>query len=196
MDTKHDFVYNEGLNRLKWTGTEEDLRDFMREFVEGIEEWCDGNWEEDRSHNMLSYKASRIVLKWYSSTKSALVQGKDHFELRTKLLKLTEVSQNASPIHQVLVNDESINEFTRSDNDYPSPPPLNQRNDNTLSACSLCTFLSKDMETVIRRLDGMAERLSLVSEQRVASPQDTQELLSLRVKCEQYEEKIRKLEEE
>ena len=42
----------------------------------------------------------------------------------------------------------------------------------------------------------MAERLSTVSEQRVASPQDTQELMSLRVKCEQYEEKIRKLEEE
>ena len=52
------------------------------------------------------------------------------------------------------------------------------------------------METVIRRLDGMAERLSTVSEQRVASPQDTQELMSLRVKREQYEEKIRKLEEE
>ena len=177
-------------------GTEEDLRDFMQEFVEGIEEWCDGNWEEDRSHNMLTYKASRIVLKQYSSTKTVLVQGKDHFELRTKLLKLTEVSQNASPIHQVLVNDESINEFTRSDNDYPSPPPLNQGNDNTLSACSLCTVLSKDMETVIRRLDGMTERLSSVSEQRVASPKDTQELMSLRVKCEQYEEKIRKLEEE
>ena len=145
---------------------------------------------------MLTYKASRIVLKWYSSTKTVLVQGKDHFELRTKLLKLTEVSQNTSPIHQLLVNDESIIDFTRSDNDYPSPPPLDQGNDNTLSSCSLCTVLSKDMETVIRRLDGMTERLSTVSEQCVASPQDTQELMSLRVKCEQYEEKIRKLEEE
>ena len=62
MDTKHDFVYDEGLNRLKWTGTEEDLRDFMQEFVEGIEEWCDGNWEEDRSHNMLTYRHLELYL--------------------------------------------------------------------------------------------------------------------------------------
>ena len=157
MDTKHDFVYDEGLNRLKWTGTKENLTDFMQEFVEGIDEWYDGNWEEDRSHNMLTYKASRIVLKWCSSTKTVLKQGKDHFELKTKLLKLAEVSQNTSPVHQVLVNDESIIEFTRSDNDYPSPSPLDQGNDNTLSACSLCTVLSKDMERVIRRLDGITE---------------------------------------
>ena len=53
------------------------------------------------------------------------------------------------------------------------------------------------MERVIHRLDGMTERLkSTVSEQRVASPQDTQELMSPRVKYKQYEEKRRNLEEE
>ena len=80
--------YNDGVNRLKWTGTEENLN---LEFVKDIEGCSREKWEEDRLHNILMCNASRIVFKWYSSTKTVHIQRKDHLELKTKLLNIAEV---------------------------------------------------------------------------------------------------------
>ena len=195
METKHDFVYDNGLNRLKWTGTEENLRGFVEEFVKDIKGWSSGKWEEDRSHNMLTYKVSSIVFKWYNSTKTVLIQGKDHLELKNKLLSFAEVSQTTSSNQQAQV-DESITDCTISD-DCPSPSQLNHVKINTPSACSLCSVLSNETESVKFRMIEMSERLSTISEHRASeTSQDSPDFISLRAKCEIYEEKIKTLEEE
>ena len=95
------------MNRLKWTGTEENLN---LEFVKDIEGCSREKWEEDRLHNILMCNASRIVFKWYSSTKTVHIQRKEHLELKTKLLNIAEVfqikssNQQAHVVYEPLLN--------------------------------------------------------------------------------------------
>ena len=92
-------VYDEEHNRLKWTGTERELKLFVDSLTSDVDGWKNGNWEYDTMHNMLSYKTAKIVLKWYSSTKTVLIQGKEHAELKSLLYK-----QAKAPSGEISVN--------------------------------------------------------------------------------------------
>ena len=78
--------YDAEQNRFSWIGEETKLKEFVENLAGNHEGWNGGRWEVDRSRNMHTYKTSRIVVKWYSSTKTVLLQGKDHELMRTKLL--------------------------------------------------------------------------------------------------------------
>lgn len=89
--------YTEEDNKIRWSGTETELKNFITTFISVVDGWNDGKWEDDPKHNMLSYKTSKIVLKWYSTTKTILVQGKEHAELKLLLCNLAKEANNEIP---------------------------------------------------------------------------------------------------
>ena len=70
MACKDFLSYSEEDNKIRWSGTETELKNFIKTFICVVDGWNDGKWEDDPKHNMLSYKTSKIVLKWYSTTKT------------------------------------------------------------------------------------------------------------------------------
>ena len=82
---------------IRWSGTETEFKNFITTFISVVDGWNDGRWEDDPKHNMLSYKTSKIVLKWYSTTKTILVQGKERAELKLLLCNLAKEDNNEIP---------------------------------------------------------------------------------------------------
>ena len=97
MACKDFLSYSEEDNKIRWSGTETELKIFIKTFISVVDGWNDGKWEDDPKHNMLSYKTSKIVLKWYSTTKTILVQGKEHAELKLLLCNLAKEDSDAIP---------------------------------------------------------------------------------------------------
>ena len=97
MACKDFLSYSEEDNKIRWSGTETELKNFIKTFICVVDGWNDGKWEDDPKHNMLSYKTSKIVLKWYSTTKTILVQGKEHAELKLLLCNLAKEDSDAIP---------------------------------------------------------------------------------------------------
>ena len=82
MQQENCFEYDSSQNWLKWTGCESALKAFLLKLVElwENEDWQDGS----HSHNLVTYKSSRAILKWHTSIDTVLIQGKDHMVFRKK----------------------------------------------------------------------------------------------------------------
>ena len=117
MAYKDCLSYTEEDNKIRWSGTEPELKNFITTFISVVDGWNDGKWEDDPKHNMLSYKTSKIVLKWYSTTKTILVQGKEHAELKLLLCNLAKEVNNEIPVDIRKEGDEQDGEANSEQRD-------------------------------------------------------------------------------
>ena len=81
-------------NKLQWSGTEQELKCCIDAFLEVPNDAQDDEgdnapkWSEDPTHNLITYKARRCVIKFYISTKTLLIQGPQHESLKDKLKQM------------------------------------------------------------------------------------------------------------
>lgn len=70
-----------GYNQLKWSGSGNVLSNFIRFILDEIGK-CSITTAEDHTHNLISYKAKDVIVKWYTVTKTLLI----HASFREKML--------------------------------------------------------------------------------------------------------------
>lgn len=72
-------------------------------------------------HNIISYKAPKIVLNWYRPIKFVLVQGKEHDALKNKL-------------HRLAIRKSTVGDcYSQHDDTDDSALELNSQVDNNLA---------------------------------------------------------------
>ena len=79
-----------------WLGDFGTLKQVIAELL-GIDEDA-AECGSDTAHNMLSYKADKVTVKWYKTTHRRVLQGPDHKLLSEKLLKLVEEREMADTV--------------------------------------------------------------------------------------------------
>lgn len=82
--------YNTAKNQLKWSGLGDVLSNFIRFILDEIDE-CSITTAEDHTHNLISYKAKDVIVKWYTATKTLLIQGAGHASFREKMLRVVNL---------------------------------------------------------------------------------------------------------
>lgn len=93
---KQFLSFNRTKNQIKWTGTEECLREFAKILVYGTTEDSEAvEMCEDPSHNLVTFKLNNTVVKWYKSTQTLLVQGTSHSQFKDKLLEVLHEDSDA-----------------------------------------------------------------------------------------------------
>ena len=93
-------VYVESKDEFKWKGTFDDLTKFVIQLLGSKD---GGTSSEDHQHNLFTFKVNDVIIKWYSTTHTIVVQGTGHISLKKKLLKEYEENTQAQI---AAVNDE------------------------------------------------------------------------------------------
>ena len=89
-DIPKRLVYVESKDQFKWNGTFDELSKFV---VHLLGTNNGGTSSEDHTHKLFTFKIDDIIVKWYSTTHTIVIQGTGHMSLKRKLLK--ECEENA-----------------------------------------------------------------------------------------------------
>ena len=72
-------------DQFKWFGNFEELIYLVKILLETNDT---GEFSEDQTHKMLTFRVGDIIVKWYSTTHTLQTQGSGFASLRTKLMKV------------------------------------------------------------------------------------------------------------
>ena len=182
MALEHNLKYDMDQKRLRWISNEKNLKEFFASVTSDHEALNGGRWEEDRSRNTHAYKTSSIVVKWYSSTKTVSLEGKEHELLRSKLMQHITLSNSinasissccdtaissASEIpdnNSDLVSDLTSQKNDESDNAESSDEETDNEEDNVIIdklnfICSAMEFVKSDMKSLRESFQARIETL-------------------------------------
>ena len=79
------FSYLHTKDQFKWFGSFEELICLVKILLETNDT---GEFSENQTHKMLTFRVGDIIVKWYSTTHRLQTQGSCFASLRTKLMKV------------------------------------------------------------------------------------------------------------
>ena len=85
-------LYIENSDQFKWDGTFDELSKFIV-FLFGSGNG--GTSSEDRTHKLFTFKVDDVMVKWYSTTHTIVIQGTGHKLLKKKLFEERQKSGQA-----------------------------------------------------------------------------------------------------
>ena len=107
-DFKSFLKYDYTKSQFKWTGTSENLKKFVISYVYGE---TNGSFDasEDPAHKLVTFKLKNLIVKFYLSTQTLLIQGTKQQQFKDTLLKILSENSNESDALLISETDQPEN---------------------------------------------------------------------------------------
>ena len=110
-----------------------------------------GEFSEDQTHKMLTFRVGDIILKWYSTTHRLQTQGSGFASLRTKLMKVYSSKDELLALQVNNSSDSNVPSVELANSKEPSAAAvfdISSNESSPLASCECCSTGNSDLKNL------------------------------------------------
>lgn len=192
-------------DQFKWFGNFEELICLVKVLLETNDT---GEFSEDQTHKMLTFRVGDIIVKWYSTTHTLQTQGSGFASLRTKLMKAYSSKDELLALQVNNLNDSSVPSVELANSEEPAAAAaydISSNESSPLASCGCCFTVNSDLKNLENQFNDFRKLIlsklnmqaGLSHDERVQPEReaDVQQINTLRQKNEDLSNEISILKE-
>ena len=192
-------------DQFKWFGNFEELICLVKILLETNDT---GEFSEDQTHKMLTFRVGDIFVEWYSTTHMLQTQGSGFASLRTKLMKVYSSKDELVALQVNNSSDSNVPSVELANSKEPSAAAvfdISSNESSPLASCGCCSTVNSDLKNLENQFNDFQNQIlsklnmqaSLSHDERVQPKReaDVQLINTLRQKNEDLNNEISILKE-